>query len=75
MSSPLYLAQITDLSREAHLPKLARWAMVFAVYVTKWDANYRSRRQLGRLEPHMLDDIGRSKTQAIREAQKPFWER
>ena len=75
MTSPLYLAQIMDLSRETHLPKLARWAMVFAVYVTKWDSAFRSRRQLGRLEQHHLDDIGRSKEQAIREAERAFWER
>ena len=73
MSHPLHLTQIIDLSREAHLPALARWAMKFAVLVTTWNNRFRSRRQLARLEQDRLEDIGWSKNRAMNEAARPFW--
>ncbi|MFC6672332.1 DUF1127 domain-containing protein [Marinobacterium aestuariivivens] len=33
----------------------------------------RSRRQLQMLDDHMLKDIGISRADAVREADKPFW--
>ncbi|MBZ2167374.1 DUF1127 domain-containing protein [Marinobacter sp. F4216] len=35
--------------------------------------NWRTRTQLARLPDHMLKDIGVSRADAEREAQKPFW--
>ncbi|WP_084332571.1 DUF1127 domain-containing protein [Marinobacterium jannaschii] len=41
--------------------------------VKHWLRNYQSRRQLTRLDSHMLKDIGISRADALREAEKPFW--
>ena len=38
-----------------------------------WLARYRQRRQLARLDTHLLKDIGLSRTDALREVHKPFW--
>lgn len=38
-----------------------------------WLDRYAQRRQLARLDPRMLKDIGVSRTEALREARKPFW--
>lgn len=34
---------------------------------------YRSRRQLGQLDEHLLQDIGLDRAAAEREVRKPFW--
>lgn len=34
---------------------------------------HHSRRQLRCLDPHLLEDIGISRADALREADKPFW--
>ena len=39
-----------------------------------WLDRYAQRRQLPRLDPRMLKDIGISRTDALREARKPFWQ-
>ncbi|MDO3722886.1 DUF1127 domain-containing protein [Marinobacter sp. chi1] len=41
--------------------------------VARWHMNWRTRTQLARLPDHMLKDIGVSRADAEREAQKPFW--
>jgi len=41
-----------------------------------WRQRYRYRRELQRLiktVPHLIEDIGLSRTRADREASKPFW--
>jgi len=38
-----------------------------------WQDRARSRRWLMALDDRLLKDIGRSRTDAIREASKPFW--
>ncbi len=35
---------------------------------------FRERRQLGRLEPHLLADIGVTPEMARQEASRPFWQ-
>ncbi|WP_299842673.1 DUF1127 domain-containing protein [uncultured Roseovarius sp.] len=55
------------------LPLLARAAVQFAVIVTQWDINYRTRKQLARLDDHMLRDIGIERDVACTEARRPFW--
>lgn len=39
----------------------------------KWRTNARTRQQLAELEDHLLDDIGVSRKEALREANKPFY--
>lgn len=39
----------------------------------RWHHNYRSRRHLNELPPHLLDDLGLSPDQVAPEVSKPFW--
>ena len=39
-----------------------------------WQQRQRTRRALKQLSPQALTDIGLSRTQAMREAEKPFWQ-
>ncbi len=57
----------TLLSLKVSRPSLFA-ALRTAVAVNK------QRRALAKLEPHMLDDIGVSKTDAWSETKRPFWE-
>jgi uncharacterized protein YjiS (DUF1127 family) len=43
--------------------------------VAVWLERVRTRRHLTRLNDHMLKDIGISRTDVAREAEKPFWRR
>lgn len=38
-----------------------------------WLQRFRTRRQLGKLEPRMLHVLGISKKEALAQASKPFW--
>ena len=38
-----------------------------------WAERFRTRRRLNHLSDHMLEDIGVSRTDMAREAEKPFW--
>ncbi len=38
-----------------------------------WRARSRQRRQLAEMSPHMLNDIGLSRYDAMQEYEKPFW--
>ena len=73
MSQALTTAQITVLNKSTPLPLLAAVAVKFAVVVTKWDQNRKTRRHLRQLEPHLLKDIGLDAHTAHQEAAKPFW--
>lgn len=39
-----------------------------------WRRIARERRQLAELEPHMLADMGLTRDDALREANRPFWD-
>ncbi|MDI9246428.1 DUF1127 domain-containing protein [Marinobacter sp. CHS3-4] len=43
--------------------------------ISRWYANWRTRRQLARLPDFMLKDIGVSRIDAEQEARKPFWKK
>lgn len=72
-SPALTAAQVIsyDLGRTA--PVAARWAMAFAVTVTKWDTRHRTRKALARLSDDQLRDIGLERDVAYTEARRPFW--
>lgn len=74
MSHALHPAQINVLNAQAHLPVVARFAVTFAVVVTKWDTRRKTRRALKDMEPHLLRDIGLERFAAQAEAAKPFWQ-
>lgn len=54
--------------RASHLNYLLRT-------IKSWHARSRQRRQLAQLPPEMLKDIGISRSDALSEAAKPFWQR
>ncbi|AKS46095.1 protein of unknown function [Octadecabacter temperatus] len=74
MSPALHATQLHILHSAHSLPLVARWSVAFAVTVTKWDNNRRSRTQLKRLPAHLLHDIGLDRVTARTEASKPFWQ-
>ena len=74
MSHALHPAHINLLNSQESLPIIARWSVSFAVVVTKWDRNHRTRKHLKNLAPRELDDIGVDRLQAHLEASKPFWQ-
>ena len=65
--------QMDILTGKQRIPAVAQIAVAFAVMVTKWDINRRTRRTLSALEPHLLRDIGISPGDAAQEAARPFW--
>ncbi len=74
MSPTLQTEHITVLKNQTVLPILARWAVAFAVMVTKWERRQKTRNHLARLTDHQLDDIGISRSQARTETNKAFWQ-
>lgn len=74
MSHALHAAQIALLSAQDTLPVSARWLVTAAVTVTKWDMRRRTRKALMNLDHYQLHDIGLTRSQAVEEAGKPFWQ-
>ena len=74
MSPALQAMQIHTLNSAHSLPLLARWSVAFAVAVTKWDTNWRTRKHLTRLSDQHLRDIGLDRAGAQSEANKFFWQ-
>jgi uncharacterized protein YjiS (DUF1127 family) len=54
--------------------QLARQAERAITTLLRWQELARQRRALLRLDDHMLKDIGVSRTDALREAERPFWD-
>ena len=67
------LSQLEILIAGGPLPLVAQIAVDFAVVVTKWSRNYRTRKQLAHLPDHVLSDVGLSESDAAREITLPFW--
>ncbi|WP_172327304.1 DUF1127 domain-containing protein [Mangrovicoccus sp. HB161399] len=57
---------LSQAARPGRFPRLPRPARFFALR--------RQRRQLRQLDAHLLRDLGLTRAQAEREAQKPFWD-
>ena len=66
-------AQLLFLNTQGRIPSVARMFLFAAVVVTKWDRHRTTRKKLKTLDPHLLEDIGLSKSIANSEADKPFW--
>lgn len=73
MSPSLYAAKLALLNDQVRLPSGAQILIAMAVMVTKWDRYRRTRKALSGLDPHLLEDIGVSRSAAYSEARKPFW--
>lgn len=61
------------LALPAGLPPLSRALMALTFTVLAWELRHRSRKSLGKLDNHMLRDIGLDPLAAQTETQKPFW--
>lgn len=74
MSHALHSAQLALLNKQSALPFTARALVSAAVVVTKWTIRRNTRLALKQLDPSQLNDVGLTRTQALREAAKPFWQ-
>jgi uncharacterized protein YjiS (DUF1127 family) len=59
--------------RSAPLPPIARVAFAVAQAVLTWETRRQTRRDLARLDPRLLCDIGLTPRLAATECEKPFW--
>lgn len=60
--------------RRSLVRQLARQAERAVTTLLRWHELARTRRALMRLDDTMLKDIGLSRTDALREADRPFWD-
>lgn len=64
-----------NLAQRTQMPVASTLALQFANTVVRWSDRSKQRKSLGRLADHHLEDIGLSRTQANKEANKRFWQR
>jgi uncharacterized protein YjiS (DUF1127 family) len=62
-----------DRSYTAPLPPVSRVAFAVAQAVLTWETRRQTRRDLARLDAHLLNDIGLTRHLAECECEKPFW--
>jgi len=74
MSHALPSAQLALLNKQSTLPFTANVLVNAAVVVTKWTVRRNTRLALKQLDISQLNDVGLTRTQALREAAKPFWQ-
>ena len=55
------------------LPPMAGLMLSVTLLVLRWETLRRTRKDLSRLDQHMLRDIGMDQINAQTEAAKPFW--
>jgi uncharacterized protein YjiS (DUF1127 family) len=55
------------------LPPFSRFVFMIAKSVLVWETRIKTRRDLARLDPHLLRDIGLRADVALIECEKPFW--
>ena len=67
-------SDILNASSLARLPLLSRLAFDFAFLITKWQMRSVTRKNLERLDSHLLQDIGLQPGDAHRESTKRFWQ-
>ena len=72
MTTSVQMSRAIALSNRP-LPPLSRVALSVVLTLVRWDLRRRTRRDLSRLEPHLLQDIGIDVGPAQMEADKPFW--
>jgi uncharacterized protein YjiS (DUF1127 family) len=70
-SSPLPIAVTWPVARRRSSAMIVLRHM--AAVIRSWRQRARSREELARLSDHMLKDIGLSRSDALREAAKPFF--
>jgi uncharacterized protein YjiS (DUF1127 family) len=60
--------------RGSLVQQLVRLAEQAITTLLRWQELAKQRRALMRLDDHMLKDIGLSRADAMREAERPFWD-
>lgn len=65
----------TPVFQSATLPPLSRIMVIVLNRYAAWNARARSRKELGRLDAHLLRDIGIDPMTAHHQASRPFWRR
>lgn len=60
--------------RRSLVQQLARQVERAITALLRWRELARQRRALLRMDDHMLKDIGLSRADALREAERPFWD-
>ncbi|CUH62506.1 hypothetical protein TG4357_00147 [Thalassovita gelatinovora] len=70
---PVFAAQIINYDLNLNAPVVARFALAFAVTVTKWHMRNSTRKALAQLPDSLLCDIGLTRDAAYTEARRPFW--
>ncbi len=73
MTRAMHTTALILLNDSPRLPLIAVLALRFAATVTKWERQRRSRVNLSKLDDRMLRDVGLTRHQANREANRPFW--
>ncbi|MEL7462916.1 MAG: DUF1127 domain-containing protein [Pseudomonadota bacterium] len=73
MSQAQRLANLAALTTTTTLPLIADIAVRFAVLATHWHLRSKTRKQLSKLDAHLLCDVGIEPEAAHEEASKPFW--
>ncbi|MDO9638714.1 MAG: DUF1127 domain-containing protein [Pseudotabrizicola sp.] len=64
----------TLVFRPASLPPLSRLVLAAAVRVVMWETRQRTRKDLRRLSPHLLRDVGIDPMTAQAESSRRFWQ-
>jgi uncharacterized protein YjiS (DUF1127 family) len=59
---------------QSFVRELARQADRVIAALLRWQELARQRRALLHMDDHMLKDIGLSRADAVREAERPFWD-
>lgn len=65
--------QLSALQSRVAIAPLSRLAVAVAYTLMIWDERYRSRRAILEMTPDQLEDVGLSKSEALREAATPFY--
>ncbi|AAV94974.1 DUF1127 domain-containing protein [Ruegeria pomeroyi] len=74
MTRMMHSPALMLLNASPRLPLIAALAVRFAATVTKWEQNRRTRLNLGKLDDHLLRDVGLTRQAARDEAARRFWQ-
>ena len=68
------MTKATTALTRSHAARTQGFVAAVQSLLQAWSARARARRALGRLDAHMLSDIGLDADAAAREVGRPFWE-
>ncbi|MCE8508994.1 DUF1127 domain-containing protein [Ruegeria pomeroyi] len=74
MTRMMHSPALMLLNASPRLPLIAALAVRFAATVTKWEQRRRTRLNLGKLDDHLLRDVGLTRQAARDEAARRFWQ-